>query len=79
MLILLFVVPSICFVCSLIYGIKHSFHIIYPAIVAVLFLPTIFIFFNSTAWVYALAYGAIALIGNVIGMIFYKHSNKSAG
>ncbi len=78
MLILLVVIPSICFICSLFYGIKHSFHIMYPAIVAVLFLPTIFIFYNSTAWIYILAYGVIALMGNIIGMMFYKHKNKGA-
>ena len=78
MFILLIAVPAICFICSLIYGIKHSFHLIYPAIVAVLFIPTIFIFYNSSAWVYILAYGVIALIGNIAGMIFYKHKNSGA-
>ncbi len=77
-LLLLVVIPAICFVCSIIYGVKHSFHIVYSAIVVFLFIPTIFIYYNSTAWVYILAYGVIALIGNVVGMMFYKHKNKSA-
>lgn len=72
MLMLLVVVPLICFVCSLVYGIKNSFYLVYAIIVAILFIPTILIFYNSTAWVYIFGYGAIALVGNAIGMVFSK-------
>ena len=72
MLMLLVVVPLICFVCSLVYGIKNSFYLTYSIVVAILFIPTILIFFNSTAWVYIFGYGAIALVGNGIGMVFSK-------
>lgn len=44
----------------------------YAVIVAILFIPTIPIFYNSTAWIYIFVYGAIALIGNAIGMVFGK-------
>jgi hypothetical protein len=70
MMMLLAVIPSICFVCSVVYGINNSFNPFYALIVAILFVPSIFIFYNSTAWVYILGYGVIALAGNVIGMIF---------
>ncbi|HBI71561.1 MAG TPA: hypothetical protein DDY59_00010 [Lachnospiraceae bacterium] len=43
-----------------------------PVIIALLFFPTIFIFYNSTAWVYIIAYGVIAAIGNFIGKLFFK-------
>jgi hypothetical protein len=72
MLMLLIVVPLICFVCSLVYGIKKSFNLAYTIVVAILFIPTILIFYNSTAWVYIFGYGAIALVGNAIGMVFSK-------
>jgi len=72
MLMLLVVVPLICFVCSLVYGIKNSFYLAYAIVVAILFIPTILIFYNSTAWVYIFGYGAIALAGNAIGMVFSK-------
>ena len=72
MMILLVVVPLICFVCSMLYGAKNSFHWLYAMTVAILFIPTIFIFYNSSAWVYIVGYSLIALIGNVIGMIIYK-------
>ena len=72
MLMLLIVVPLICFVCSLVYGIKNSFCLAYAIAVAILFIPTILIFYNSTTWVYIFGYGAIALAGNAIGMVFIK-------
>lgn len=72
MLLLLVVIPLVCLACSVVYGWRYSFHGLYPVIVAVLFMPTIFLFYNSTAWVYIVAYGIIALLGNLIGMVFFK-------
>jgi hypothetical protein len=74
MMMLLVVIPLICFVCSIVYGIKNSFNPFYALIVAILFVPSIFIFYNSTAWIYVLGYGIIALVGNIIGMIFCKQT-----
>lgn len=67
MLILLIVTPLLCFVCSLLYGTKKAFSPLYALIVALLFVPAIFIFYNSSAWIYAPAYGAIALLGGAAG------------
>ena len=61
MLMLLVVVPLICFICFLIYGLKKPFSLLYSAAVVILFIPSIFIFYNSSAWVYIIAYGVIAL------------------
>jgi hypothetical protein len=72
MLLMLIVIPLICIVCSIVYGVKHSLNILYAVFVSILFLPTIFIFYNSSAWVYTVAYGVTALAGNAIGLIFYK-------
>jgi len=72
MFILLGALPLICFICSVFYGIRNSFYLPYAVIVAILFIPTIPIFYNSTAWIYIFVYGAIALIGNAIGMVFGK-------
>ena len=73
MLILLIAIPVICFVCALLYGIKNGFNIILPIVVGLLFLPSLFIFYNETAWVYSIAYLVISLIGNLIGMVSYKN------
>lgn len=72
MLILLIVVPLICFICAIAYGIKQDFSPIFASMAALLFIPSIFIFYNESAWVYAVAYGVIALLGNGIGRIFHK-------
>lgn len=72
MVVMLIGIPLICFITSVIFGMKHSFNLLYPITVALIFAPTIFIFYNSTAWVYIIAYGVIALIGNFIGKSLSK-------
>lgn len=52
MFILLIGIPWICLVVAIGYGFRNSFSWIYPLAVALLFAPTIFIFYNSSAWVY---------------------------
>ena len=69
MLVMLIGIPVICFVTSIVFGINHSFKLFYPITVALLFAPTVFMFYNSTAWVYIIVYGVIALIGNFIGKL----------
>lgn len=72
MVTLLVLVPLICFICSVSYGINHSFDLLYPVIVAVIFMPSIFIYYNSSAWVYIIGYGIVALAGDAVGSIFFK-------
>ncbi len=72
MAVMLLGIPLICLLTAIIYGIKNSFNFIYPLIVAILFAPTIFIFYNSTASVYIIGYGITALVGNFVGKLFYK-------
>ena len=67
MLILLAAIPLICVIVSLIYGMKHGFNLIFPAIIGALFIPTIFIYYNSTAWVYIIGYAGISLVGDLVG------------
>ena len=72
MLMMLCVMPLITFICSLIYGAKHGFDLLPPLMTAVLFAPTVPIYYNSSAWVYVLVHGAISLAGNGAGRIFYQ-------
>ncbi|MEG0230236.1 MAG: hypothetical protein RR640_06495, partial [Oscillospiraceae bacterium] len=72
MFIMLIGIPIICLVTSIAFGAKNSFNVIYCILVMLLFIPSIFIFYNDTAWVYALEYGIIALVGNIIGKLLYK-------
>ena len=70
MLILLIGIPMICFMVSLIYGVKNSFNWLFPLLTMLLFAPSIFIFYNESAAIYILAYGIISLIGNFLGKMF---------
>ena len=72
MLMMLMVIPIITFICAVIYGVRQGFDFLFPIVATVLFAPTIFIFYNASAWVYIIAYAVIALAGNGIGRIFYK-------
>ena len=71
-LILLLVIPLVCLACSAVYGLRHSFHLEFPLLTALLFAPSVFLFYNSSAWVYIVGYGVTALAGNAIGALIYK-------
>ena len=72
---LLILTPIICFITSIIYGIRHSFNLIFLLLIMILFIPTIFIFYNESAAVYVLIYGIIEAIGNLLGSLIKKMSN----
>ena len=74
-IILLAVVPSICFICSIVYGINNSFSILYAVFVAVLFTPSVIVIhiFVPFALVLAFGYGMVALLGNAVGTKYFKH------
>ena len=72
---LIILTPIICFVTSIIYGIRHSFNLIFLLLIMILFIPTIFIFYNESAAIYVLIYGIIATIGNLLGSLIKKMSN----
>ncbi len=77
--ILLIGIPLICFLTSFVYSTKNGFVWFYPVVISVLFIPTIFIFYNYTAWVYIFGYGIVALIGNLIGRLFYRTGMEETG
>lgn len=72
MFILLFMVPFIAFICAVVYGVRQGFNGLLPLAGTVLFVPTIFIFYNESAWFYIIVYAAVIAIGNGVGRIFYK-------
>ena len=77
MLTLLILVPLVCFFVAFVYGLKHSFTLVYSILVMALFIPTIFIFYNETASFYIGAYGLISIIGNLLGSLIRKIINRS--
>lgn len=72
--ILLVVIPLICLTNAAFYGAKHGFCFLFCVLVTILFVPTIFIFYNSTAWIYVVIYGIVVIVGNAIGMLFGKRT-----
>lgn len=67
MFILLFVIPVITFVNAIICGSKNSFDILYPLLVMVIFVPYVLIYMNESATIYIFIYGAISLMGLIVG------------
>ena len=70
MLILIIIIPLITFMTSLLCGLKNSFEWLYPLLVMVIFLPSIFIYYNESALIYTLIYGGLSLLGSFIGSRF---------
>ena len=58
------------FILSLILGIisKEKIKYLYPIIIAILFLPSVFIYYNSSVLVYSIWYLVISIIGMIIGI-----------
>ena len=76
-LTLLILFPLVCLLSALVYGVKYSFSLVYSILVMVLFIPTIFIFYNETASLYIGIYGVISLVGNLLGSFIRKiHHRK---
>ena len=71
MVLMLCVTPLAADLTGLVHGLRRGFSILLPLAALLLFLPTIFLFYNSSAWVYAPAYALIVLIGNGAGKLFH--------
>ena len=74
-IVTLMIIPLICLITSVFYGIRNGFDFWYILIVAIMFTPSIFVFYNSSAWVYVVGYAVIALLRNLIALPLRK--NKS--
>lgn len=72
MLLLLCVMPFAAFVSAVIYGMRNGFCITLSIAALALFIPTIFIHYNTSAWIYAPAYAVIVLAGTGLGRLFYR-------
>ncbi|MCR3922844.1 MAG: hypothetical protein NUK65_10075 [Firmicutes bacterium] len=67
MVILLVIIPLTCFAISFIYGFKNGWNLFFSIAIGILFIPAIFIYFNSTAWVYIVGYSIISSAGVFVG------------
>lgn len=64
---LYFVNGFLSFASGLVYSLRHGWQIWLPALVGVLFLPTMLIFYNSSAVGYLVGYMVIAIFGMLLG------------
>ena len=72
MIVMLVIFPLICLLISVFYGIRNGFDFWYILSVAIIYIPSIFIFYNASAWIYMLGYAVIAWLGNLIGSLLSK-------
>lgn len=72
MFMMLCVMPLLSICSAILYSVRHGFSLLLPIVAMLLFSPTIFIYYNATAWVYIIFYGIITLGGSGIGQIFYQ-------
>jgi predicted anti-sigma-YlaC factor YlaD len=72
MFALLLLIPAFCFLTAFLFGLLAGIQWLYPLLIAVLFLPTIWIYYNSSAWIYVIPYTILALVGNLTGGLIRK-------
>ena len=72
MLLMLCVMPLAALVCGVICGVRQGFAVLLPLVAMALYAPTVFIYYNVTAWVYIPIYGVIVLAGIGVGRMFYR-------
>lgn len=70
-LLMLCVMPLTAFVSAVICGVRRGFCPTLPVIAFLLFVPTIWIHYNPSAWIYGPVYAAAVLAGNLTGKLFY--------
>lgn len=72
MLPLLVVMPLLTLITGLVYGLRHGFSFLPALLAGVLFLPSLFLYYNASAWVYAPLYALITLLGVGLGRLFHQ-------
>ena len=70
--LLFMAIPTIVFLISLVFAIKKGFRWYFSVIVGLLWFPNVFIL-NDSASSYIIIYGAISLIGQLIGNLLRKY------
>ena len=66
------------FILSIIIGSisKEKIKYLYPIIISILFIPSVFIYYNKSALIHSIWYWVISTIGLLVGTIIYKLTNK---
>lgn len=69
MMVLLVVMPSITILLGVLYTYSVQPHWSYPLIVGAAFLPTMMVYYNLSAWIFAIIHFLAFIVGCLIGII----------
>lgn len=64
---LMLVFPLLCFGEAFIYATRYKNFMLFSSIVTIAFIPTIFLYYNSSAYPYIFIYGGVSIISGFIG------------
>lgn len=75
---MVFLILVATFILSIIIGSisKNKIKYFYPVIICLLFIPSVFIYYNKSALIHAVWYFVESYIGLAIGLVFYALTNK---
>lgn len=76
MIDLWFINPLYALISSIIMSKKYGFNILIVLLISILFIPTILLYYNTTALIYVIIYFLLAFIGGFIGGFIYKKRSK---
>lgn len=71
-LLLLVGLPAVCLLDGLVYGKKHGFQLMFPIACGVLFVPTVWLYYNSSASIYIMIFTCFAMAGTYFGSLLRK-------
>ncbi len=77
MLILLVLTPAVCLVTALLFALKNGWKWWFAPAACILFIPCVFLYYNSSAWVYCPIFFLASLIGGLIGGAIHMGKNKN--
>lgn len=67
--------PLLCLSCGVVCGRKNGLQLFYPALAGVLFLPSLFLFYDTSIWSFVIIYIFTAFIGVAIGSFIQKNNS----
>lgn len=75
---MVFMILLITFILSIIVAnvSKEKYEYFYPIIISILFIPSVFIYYNDSALIHSIWYFLASMFGLLIGIIFGKIINK---
>lgn len=71
-IILFLIAPILCLIVSIVYGVLNGFKWSYPLMIAILYIPSVFLLAEQSGPIYIFVYAIQGVIGNFVGSLFQK-------